>query len=1620
MQLFFAAGARVIEGARCVEHYGRLKRSYLQSHLLSNIDNQFRRRRETTPLVQDTLDGDDDNMVVASAPQSKDVLGLNLLHNPPEPLVDLIFVHGLGGGSFKTWSKARDPMKYWPKEWLPIDTAFENARIHSFGYNSKWSSSRSEALNIHDFGKALINDLYDSPYMENDLSKPVILIGHSMGGLVIKKAYLLACQDSAYRLFSRRIQGMLFLATPHRGAQSAETLDTILRASFCISPKQYVKELQSDSTSIQAINDEFRHFAGRLLLRSFYETLKLPMGPIHQIIVSRDSAVLGYSNERSALLNADHRSICKFESLSDPNYITVRNALHSMISETRIQQEALNHQKNDLADLQELSSHFGGVADLCEPDLLRLQESRHDGSCKWITQKSSFLTWHHLTHSTSGDSGVLSAEAARWTEDDKRPMFFLLHGKPGAGKSVAAAHIVDELKSYNGLCSYFFFQQGDRAKRALSNCLRSLALQMALLDPEIRKILQKAKHESLSFDASDARTIWFRCFLNGIFKATSNALHFWVLDAIDECENENQLASLLAKVPPGARLRIFLSSRPLDQSNQVFLQLGTRLAAEEVTADDTKGDLALYTLTRVREVSVGDENIRNAIAEAVLARAQGCFLWVELVMNELSNVYSLDDMVNVFEEIPPGMDSLYDRILAKMSQDKRNVKLSKAILKWIVCTARPLTVQELASLLELDLETRIYELYRVLQALCGNLVRIDKSQKVQIVHQTARTHLLSSSFANEFTVDLPLSHTRIAEVCLEALCEDSMGVSKSLKLARTAKERFHSRPPGVSYAAVSFSYHLRKAKVTEMNLLKLVAHFLAVSVNAWIEHVAYMGRLDALISTAQNLRTFLGICAKEMCPIGRPFQNMARWSTDLFRLATKFGSKLLQAPSSIFWLIPPLCPVNSALAAWPGYSVDRLSLRGALTLDWDDRLTCVDYRESVVSIATCSYWFAVGLNTGCIVLNDDTTFQEIYRLNQGDSVKELVFSDSGDCLASRGSTAVSIWSTNTGAILNRVMLSTESLSLAFVEQAQSVLIVTRRHELIKHQTLDSSVKPMDVRLLQETREANCPRAELVAISPESGLIAVVCRGEPIEVYDCETVQCLGQWHKDGNVPTHTLTSTKSLTLVDALVFNKNADARLLAVSFADGDLAIVDSYKLTQKQMIEDSYAIALACSPNGQILATGDSFGTLQLYDFETLAALYRVNASSTSISALQFGTSGTSLIDTRCSQINVWNPAVLIQNTQDVDGSETAFSVPEVIGTTAPDETAEITAIISDPCGDYTVCGSSDGGVYLHSTETGKRMITLLRHAINTSISHLAWGEALNVLVSTDIASRVIVSMLAKSDGTWTVVTELSNHLAEDRITQVLVSPRNDSVLLSHPNGDTLRSLDGEVLGSHQSPGRSSCHWVNLSCQGDNDELLLVEDCQLDMYHWAGLQRKANSSRVTLEHPALQGSTVNRVVLQCKEYGGSQRPSEKSATAQQRTHSEEQNLSIVAEYVRRKGTRLVRGAIVFEVCTTSSPSILSSRNLSDDSQSLLYMATCLSRRQSVFVDSDLWVWSRTFEREASTLRRHFFIPDDWPSTNPHSLFCVTSRNDAVFVRGNETSIIKNGLDLEWTDVMC
>lgn len=149
-----------------------------------------------------------------------------------------------------------------------------------------------------------------------------------MGGLVIKKAFVLANQKNEFHSISERVLTMFFLATPHRGSDSAAMLSRLLAMS---GERPFVRELHRNITTIESINKEFPRYCERLSLFSFFETQPMNYGIGKGLIVDKESALLNYSNEITTYLPSNHRNVAKFSSTSDPAYVSIRNALATNI-----------------------------------------------------------------------------------------------------------------------------------------------------------------------------------------------------------------------------------------------------------------------------------------------------------------------------------------------------------------------------------------------------------------------------------------------------------------------------------------------------------------------------------------------------------------------------------------------------------------------------------------------------------------------------------------------------------------------------------------------------------------------------------------------------------------------------------------------------------------------------------------------------------------------------------------------------------------------------------------------------------------------------------------------------------------------------------------------------------------------------------------------------------------------------------------------------------------------------------------------------------------------------------------------------------------------------------------
>ena len=428
-----------------------------------------------------------------------------------------------------------------------------------------------------------------------------------MGGLVIKKAYILARQYEEFKSLANQVRSIFFIATPHRGSDLAHALSKILAAAPGARP--FVSDLHRNSLATpQHCQD--------LQLYSFYETLPTNYGFGKGLIVEKDLATLGYSNERTMYLNANHREVVKFDSPNDPNYLTVRNALALVIESLR--SDSISSRRENDREARRRLDNFLGVFDAFENDLMRVDALRMQGSCEWLMEKEKFQQW------TNGITNSI----------------YWVSAPPAAGESVLAGYVIKHLRELGRDCSCFFFNYGDELTSTISFFLRSMAWQMASTNPYVLKAILDLCGKDEHLSKMDYRTIWRKCYLEGILKLQLDWPHYWVVDALDECNNDSELVSILFQIIELSPIRILLTCRNRFDTYRKIVHSNTRLIPEDLSAEDTKHDILLYVEANMNLLSIADQETQHSITTQILSKAAGCFLWVNLILQELRQVHT--------------------------------------------------------------------------------------------------------------------------------------------------------------------------------------------------------------------------------------------------------------------------------------------------------------------------------------------------------------------------------------------------------------------------------------------------------------------------------------------------------------------------------------------------------------------------------------------------------------------------------------------------------------------------------------------------------------------------------------------------------------------------------------------------------------------------------------------------------------------------------------------------------------------------------------------------------------------------------------------------------------------
>ncbi|POR35879.1 Uncharacterized protein TPAR_03935, partial [Tolypocladium paradoxum] len=157
--------------------------------------------------------------------------------------------------------------------------------------------------------------------------RPLLFIGHSIGGLVVKMALTKASRGANYDNIVRECYGVAFFGTPHQGSSYfampslAPSIQSLLQLAAPL-PASITDDLRVGNSLLLHVDEDFKSVSNDVRVWSFYETIdsRLSGGPGPESgdvyftapLTSIKSAILGMRLEMIFPMQSDHANMASF------------------------------------------------------------------------------------------------------------------------------------------------------------------------------------------------------------------------------------------------------------------------------------------------------------------------------------------------------------------------------------------------------------------------------------------------------------------------------------------------------------------------------------------------------------------------------------------------------------------------------------------------------------------------------------------------------------------------------------------------------------------------------------------------------------------------------------------------------------------------------------------------------------------------------------------------------------------------------------------------------------------------------------------------------------------------------------------------------------------------------------------------------------------------------------------------------------------------------------------------------------------------------------------------------------------------------------------------------------
>ncbi|KAK2609803.1 hypothetical protein N8I77_003283 [Diaporthe amygdali] len=796
--------------------------------------------------------------------------------------IDVLAISGLGSHPFGSFVNKEDG-NMWLTNDLPRD--LPTARVMIFGYESRLQHSNS-FVQLDDLASPLRDAV--SRLLRLKKRKPLLLIGHSLGGLLAKQALVRIAEsqsDFASELPSLRdmILGMLLFGTPNDGLD-VESLVPMVNDQ---PNRSLLESLRPNSAVLKQQRQAFSIVLERIKFQliCFYETELSPtaakdpitgqykMSGPRRCLVSEPSATSCLPGDilstNSISIRRTHSDLVKFSS-HDAEYervayvleriqkreyqcIQVKNPAKKIAEETfpsstekrpRTANEPSdnehpqtdgNHAPRDpFSHLkQSLKQHlyFSKI-----DERLTHLTSAHVTTCRWFLTGPKYKSWQNVAQLPNHGG------------------FLWIKGHPGTGKSTLMKYLFEEAKinakddDSQLTLSFFFLARGTTEEKRTTGLYRSLLHQLFELASDLQDSLRW-------MTVNGAKTIqehgWTEEALqqtlkHAIPKLEHRSLTIFV-DALDECD-ENKAGDMVfffeelcvCAAEAGVQVQICFSSRYYPT---VVVNKGIEVSLEAEIGHTE--DIQKYVKSRLKLNS--KSNHAEALRSEIFEKSSGIFLWVVLVIDMLNKdqSISIQKKRERLKEMPPKLNDLFQMILTR---DGDNLEQLQLCLKWILFASRPLQPQELYFAIQfgsdkdcsgswdqadLDLD----DMKAFVRSSSKGLAEVTRNtaSNVQFIHESVRDFLLGN-YEGQWLGDSGNlrghAHETLRDCCfaqMDALISQSADIPESVPRAfmqgQQLREDIRLKFPFLEYSVQNLLYHSNFAQQNGLEQGRFLADF---------------------------------------------------------------------------------------------------------------------------------------------------------------------------------------------------------------------------------------------------------------------------------------------------------------------------------------------------------------------------------------------------------------------------------------------------------------------------------------------------------------------------------------------------------------------------------------------------------------------------------------------------------------------------------------------------------------------------------------------------------------------------------------------------------------------------